>query len=78
MESLSSRMDQIENRMSGAEDKVEELKHTGQEHEFYKIPRKNMKGLWGTRKRSNLPIIGRAKREESQTSCTDQSFHKVL
>lgn len=76
-ESLSSSTDQTGNRITGVKDKVEELGYTSQKHEFSKIAKKNMKGLWGTMKRSNLQITGMDKREDSQTNGTDQTFNKI-
>jgi uncharacterized coiled-coil protein SlyX len=50
-----SRVEQVENRISGTEDKVEELDQTVKDHE--RMLRKykwNMQAIWDTMKRPNL------------------------
>jgi uncharacterized coiled-coil protein SlyX len=50
-----NRVDQVENRESGTEDKVEELDQTIKDHE--RMLRKykwNMQDIWDTMKRPNL------------------------
>jgi uncharacterized coiled-coil protein SlyX len=52
-------MEQVENRVSETEDKVEELDQTVKDHE--KMLRKyegNMQAIWNSMKRPNLPIMG--------------------
>jgi prefoldin subunit 5 len=70
MERLQNRVEQIENWVSGTEDKVEELDQTIKDHE--KMLRKyerNRKDIWDTMKRQNLQIMGIG--EEKQTKGTD-------
>jgi uncharacterized coiled-coil protein SlyX len=52
-------MEQVENRVSETEDKIEELDQTVKDHE--KMLRKyegNMQAIWNSMKRPNLPIMG--------------------
>jgi uncharacterized coiled-coil protein SlyX len=66
-----NRVEQIENWVSGKEDKVEELDQTVKDHErmLWKYEW-NMKDIWDTMKRANLRLMG-VKGEEIQTKGTD-------
>jgi hypothetical protein len=72
-------VEQVENRTSGTEDKVEELDQAVKNHE--KILRKyewNMQDIWDTMKRPNLHIMGIEQGEEIQTKGTDNLFNKII
>jgi uncharacterized coiled-coil protein SlyX len=62
-----NRVEQAENRVSGTEDKIEELNQTVKNHE--KMLRKyewNMQDIWNTMKRPNLLLVGIEEGEEVQ------------
>jgi hypothetical protein len=61
-------VEQIENRVSGTEDKVEEVDKRVKDHERMLIKHKwNMQDIWDNMKRPNLCIMGVEEGEEIQT-----------
>jgi chromosome segregation ATPase len=78
IECLLNRVEQVENRESGTEDKVEELDQTVKDHE--RMLRKykwNMQGVRDTMKRTNLRIMGVEEGAELQTKGTDNLFNRI-
>jgi hypothetical protein len=76
---LANGVQQVENRVSGTEDKVEQLDHTVKDPE--RILRKykwNMQAIWDTMKRPNLQIMGVEKGEEIQTKGNDNLFNRII
>jgi uncharacterized coiled-coil protein SlyX len=70
---------QAENRVSGTEDRVEELDQTVKDHE--KMLRKyewNMKNIWDPMKRPNIQIMGVEERKEIQTKGIDNLFNRII
>jgi hypothetical protein len=56
---LLKRAEQVENRVSGTKDKVEELDQTAKDHERMLRKHKwNMQDIWDTMKRPILQIMG--------------------
>jgi hypothetical protein len=65
-------VEQVENKVSGTEDKVEEWDQTVKDYE--RMLRKfewSMQNIWDTMKRPNLWIMGVEEEEETQTKGTD-------
>jgi hypothetical protein len=74
-----NRVDQVENRVSGTGNKVEELDQTVKT--TWKMLRKYewyMQDIWDTTKRQNLWIIGIEEGEEIQTNAIDNLFNKII
>lgn len=76
-ESLPSRMEQVEDRLSELKDKVIELTYTCKEYEKNKAHKKNMQELLNTMKTSNFQIIGPDEGEEFQLSGVEHIFNKI-
>jgi hypothetical protein len=74
-----NRVEQVENRVSGMEDKVQELVQIVNDHE--RMLRKyewNIQDIWDTMKRPKLWIMGVEEREEIQTKGTDNPFDRII
>jgi uncharacterized coiled-coil protein SlyX len=72
-------VEQVENRVSGTEDKVEELNQTIKDHK--RMLRKyewDMQDIWDTIKRPNLQIMGIEEGEEIQTKGIDNLFNRII
>jgi uncharacterized coiled-coil protein SlyX len=72
-------VEQVENRVSGTEDEVEELDQTVEDHK--KVLRKyewNMQDVWDTIKRPNLQIMHIEEGEEIQTKVIDKLFNNII
>jgi uncharacterized coiled-coil protein SlyX len=78
IKTLVSRVEQVENRVSGTKGKVEELDQIVKEHE--KILRKyewDMQDIWDTMKRPDLLTMGIEEGEEIQTKGIDNLSNKM-
>lgn len=64
-ESITSRMDQTENRLIDLEGKAGELDHVSQEYE------RNMQEMWGAIARQNIVIIARDHKSQRQWNRPD-------
>jgi uncharacterized coiled-coil protein SlyX len=76
---LVNRGEQVENRVSGTEDKVDELDQTVKNH--WRMLRKyeySMHDIWDTIKRPNPWIIGIEEGEEIQTKGVDNLFNGII
>jgi hypothetical protein len=72
-------VEQVENRVSRTEDKVEELEQTVKDHEWMlRKYERNMKDIWDTMKRPNLWIMGVEEGEQIQTKGTDNQFNIII
>jgi phage protein U len=72
-------VEQVENRVSRTEDKVEELDQTVKYHE--RMLRKyewSMQKIWNIMKRPNLQIMGVEEGEKIQTKGIDKLFSRII
>jgi uncharacterized coiled-coil protein SlyX len=72
-------VEQVENRVSGTEDKVEELGQTVKDHErMLRKYKQSMQDIWNTMKRPNLQSMGIEEGEEIQTKGIDNLFNRII
>jgi hypothetical protein len=72
-------VEQVENRVSEMEDKVEKLDQTVKDHE--RMLRKyewNIQDIWNTMKKPNLQITCVEEGEVKQTKGTDNLFNRII
>ena len=68
-------MDQVEDNLSGLEDKVEEFNYISKKYEKLNVHKGNMQEWWDTIKRTNFLIIDNRKKKKTQV--LDQIFYKI-
>ncbi|CAH7484839.1 AABR07011733.1 [Phodopus roborovskii] len=77
--SITNRIQEMEERISGAEDKLEEIdSSTKENHKSNKSLTQNIQEMWDTMKRPNLRIIGIEEGEEAQLKGAENIFNKII
>ncbi|KAL6081673.1 hypothetical protein STEG23_005580 [Scotinomys teguina] len=76
--SITSGIQEIEDRISNVEDTIEEIDSAVKENtKSKKVIRQNIQEIWDTMKRPNLRIIG-IEEGEYQLKCTENIFNKII
>ena len=77
--SITNRVQEMEERISGAEDKLEEIdSSTKENHKSNKSLIQNIQEIWEAGKRPNLRIIGIEEGEEAQLKGAKNIFNKII
>ena len=77
--SMNTRIQEMEERITSAEDTIEEIDSSVKENiKSNKSLTQNIQEIWDTIKRSNLRIIGIEEREEVQLKDTENLFNKII
>ena len=77
--SITSRIKEIEERISGVEDTVEEIDTTVKENSKHKkLLTQSIQEIQDTMKRPNLRIIGIEENEDSQLKGPENMFNKII
>jgi hypothetical protein len=72
-------VEQVENKVPGTKDKVEELDQTVKDYErMLRKYEQNMQDIWDTIKRPNLQIMGVEEGKEIQTKGIDNLFNRII
>jgi hypothetical protein len=72
-------VEQVENKVPGTKDKVEELDQTVKDYErMLRKYEQNMQDIWDTIKRPNLQIMGVEEGREIQTKGIDNLFNRII
>jgi hypothetical protein len=78
-ESISNRIQEMEEGISGAEDSIENMDTTIKENaKCKKIPTQNVQEIQETMRRPNLQIIGLEEREDFQLKGSVNIFNKII
>ena len=76
---ITNRIQEIEERISGTEDTIEERDSLIKENsKFNKFLTQNIQEIWETMKRPNLRIIGVGEGEELQLKGAENIFNKII
>ena len=77
--SITNRIQEIEERISGAEDSIEEIDSLVKENtKSNKFLTQNIQEIWNTIKKPNLRIIGIEEGEELQIKGAENIFNKII
>ena len=77
--SITNRMQEMEDRISDAEDKLEEINSSSKENLKSKIfLTQNIQEIWDNVKRPNIRIIGIEEGEETQLKGAENIFNKII
>ncbi|KAL6080965.1 hypothetical protein STEG23_016230 [Scotinomys teguina] len=77
--SITNRMQEIEQRISDAEDTIEKIDSSVKENtKAKKVITQNIQEIWDTIKRPNLRIIGIEEGEEYHLKGTENIFNKII
>jgi uncharacterized coiled-coil protein SlyX len=76
---ITKRIQEIEERISGIEDTVEDINTSVKEYtKCKKLLTQNIQEIWGTAKRPNIRITGIEEGEESQLNGPENIFNKII
>ncbi|OPX54009.1 RBD-like domain-containing protein [Oceanospirillum multiglobuliferum] len=77
--SITNRLQEMEQRISDAEDMIEKIDSSVKENnKDKKVLTQNVQEIWDTMKRPNLRIIGIEEGEEYQLKGTENIFNKII
>jgi uncharacterized coiled-coil protein SlyX len=77
--SISNRIQEIEERISGAEDRIENIDTTVKENvKCNNLLTQNIQDIWDPMKRSNVRVIGIEESEDSQLKGPVNIFNKII